>query len=48
MKCVICKRIYNPKRKSGNYGWHINKKGEFEKCAYQNMPMQVMTERRVR
>jgi uncharacterized C2H2 Zn-finger protein len=38
MKCFICKKVFNQKKE--NYGWHVNKQGELEKCAYQNMPMQ--------
>ncbi len=39
IKCIICKKIFNPTKK--NYGWHIDKKRGFEKCAYQNMPMRA-------
>lgn len=42
-KCVICKKKHNPKSKNGNYGWHINNEGNVEKCAFQILPMQIIS-----
>lgn len=47
-KCVICKKLHNPKSKSGNYGWHYTKEGNVEKCAYSILPMQMMTNNIIR
>lgn len=43
MRCTICKKIYNPKAKNGNFGWHIDKQGHLVQCSFQNMPMQVLS-----
>lgn len=40
IRCFVCKKIYDTSKE--NYGWHVNKKGELEKCAFQIMPMQYV------
>lgn len=42
-KCTTCKKVHNPKRKNGNYGWHINKFGYIEKCSYQVLEMRIVS-----
>ena len=40
-KCIYCKKKLDMLK--DNYGWHINKNREVEKCYFANMPMLIST-----